>query len=48
MLDLKHPPCRHCGKPVDIVIDPKTGRRTVSRCTNEDCPSNQVNPLRSR
>ncbi len=43
MLNLENPSCPQCGHPLDIVIDPQTGQGTPNGCTNEDCPSNQVN-----
>lgn len=33
------PSCPLCGHPLDIGVDPKTGRREAE-CKNLDCPSN--------
>ncbi len=43
MLNLENPRCPQCGQPLDIEIDPQSGRQKVNGCTNPDCPSNQVN-----
>lgn len=40
------PTCPHCGRRLDIIIDPKTGRRETGGCTNPDCPGNTVTPRR--
>jgi len=39
-----NPKCPKCGQNLDIVIDPKTGKRTAGGCINPDCPGNTHTP----